>query len=524
LSEREEHTLPDHRSELARNSGAMAASRLIAASASLVAIPLVIRDLGLVRFGLWESIVAIASLSTTITGPGGGTLLWKMSVAWGEQDGPALRRLLRAGAVGTLILTVVLLLIAVLMRPLVIRFLRVTNSEAGIVQTLFVALVALVFLTGINETLGALNSAMQRVRVTSFGQTAGQIIMYTVSVVGLRIGLGLQAMLIGVAAGQMVTALLLMAGVRRGLIGLATDGGGPFRLGRAAGRYFALLTVGAVSAVLRGQTDRLVLAGLASPVWAGYYSMAARMANLLMEFSNLLYVPTIAAAGALMGAGRWGAIRSLFLDTMKAVSTGGAFLGVLLIGLPEPLLLLWIGSPLPEASLILRIIAAGTLVALLTTGPGTAICKGIGRPGIETHYIIVGLILNVVLTVSLSLTIGAIGTVIASSVSWAVSALYFVFLLHRRLNLPRVATRRAAATLAGVIVAALVTGGLARLLPAPASRPGALLALLGIAPVGFGVLLAAGRWSGGIGILDATALANSLWRRMQPPGPRIETV
>jgi O-antigen/teichoic acid export membrane protein len=495
----------------------MAASRFVAALTSLVAVPFIIHDLGLTRFGVWESMVAMASLSSILTSPMGGTLLWRMSLAWGKQDGTAIRRLMLTGFAGALILSIVLLPIGLLIRPFVSRFLQVGIPEASTVQTLFLGLVALVFLTAINETLGALHSATQRVRVTSAGQTAGQITMHIVSVTGLRAGFGLPAMLLGVATGQLMTATLLLFGARKALNRLPRNGALAFPSHADAGKYFGLLTVGSVSAALRGQTDRLVLTWLASPVWAGYYSLAARLANLLMEFNNLMYVPTIAAAGALMGAGRWGAIRSLFIKTMKAASGGGSVLGVILIGLPGPLITLWVGKSVPEAALILRILSAGALVAIVLTGPGTAICKGIGRPGIETEYVVIGLVLNVVLTIGLSITMGAIGTVIASSASWSIGAFYFAFLLHRKLSLPRVPMRHAAATLVGVGVAALITASLLLVIPAPTTRLGALLMLLGATPIGIGALLVAGRLTGGLRGSDVTSFAISIYGMVQVP-------
>jgi O-antigen/teichoic acid export membrane protein len=502
----------------------MAASRFVAALASLVAVPVIIHDLGLARFGVWESMVAIVSLSTIFTSPMGGTVLWRMSLAWGERDGESIRRLMLAGFACALILSVVLIPIGLLLRPFLSSFLQVDAADTRTVQALFMGLVVLVVLTAINETLGALNSATQRVRVTSVGQTAGQIAMHLVSVTGLRAGLGLPAMLLGVTAGQLVTATFLLFGARKALNGLPANGVRVVRSHGDAGQYFCLLLVGSISAALRGQTDRLVLTWLASPVWAGYYGLAARLANLLMEFNNLLYVPTIAAAGALMGARRWGAIRSLFLKTMKAVSAGGGFLGVLLIGLPDPLITLWVGRPVPEAALILRILSAGILVAVMITGPGTAIGKGIGRPGIETQYVIIGLVLNIILTVGLTMTVGPIGTVIASSVSWSIGAFYFAFLLQRKLSLPRVPMRHAVATLVGVGLAALVTFALLLIIPAPTGRLDALLLLLCATPIGIGALLVAGRLTGGLGGSDVIALTSSIYAAVQVSAKRRRAV
>jgi O-antigen/teichoic acid export membrane protein len=92
----------------------------------------------------------------------------------------------------------------------------------------------------------------------------------------------------------------------------------------------------------------------------------------------------------------------------------------------------------------------------MLTGPGTAICRGCGRVEIETAYLAFNLVLNVVLTVSLVLLIGPIGTAVATGLTWALASILFLFVLHRALELPADASRRAggmALLAAGVAVA-----------------------------------------------------------------------
>jgi O-antigen/teichoic acid export membrane protein len=510
----------DFRSGLSRNSGAIAAARLASALTSVVAIPFVIGELGLARFGLWESIVALVSLTALVTDSVAGTLLWKMSHAWGGGDGRALQGLVRFGLAASVVLPGVLVPAALLLQPGVAAFLGVAIPDAGQVGRVFVALVALVVLSGINGTMGALNSAIQQVRVASIAQTAGQMVMYVVSIAGLRAGLDLMAMVIGTAVGQVTTTGILVVGARRVR---TVPKPREFRQERAhvpAVRYFAVLSAGAGAAFLRGQADRLILAGLASPIWAGYYSIAARLSNLLMEVSNLFYVPTIAASGALMGARDWGGVRALYRSSMSAVSCTSAAVGLVLIGLPGPLVLLWVGEPVPEAASILRILAVGTLVAVAITGPGTAIGKGIGRPEIELRYVLVSFLINVVLTVGLVLTIGPIGTVIASSASWALAAFLFAWMIHTALKLPRVPTRRAAATLAGTGVAAGLVAGAQALMPDLANRRDAISVLAVFVPLGIAVLLAVSSRIGGVGYRDGASVVMSIWKWLMPRASR----
>ena len=61
---------------------------------------------------------------------------------------------------------------------------------------------------------------------------------------------------------------------------------------------------------------------------------------------------------------------------------------------------------IPEAAPIPSPLLGGNTVAVILTGPGTALCKGIGRVGIETVYVMINLTLNLTLTVLLVIWVG----------------------------------------------------------------------------------------------------------------------
>ncbi len=504
----------DLHSEVGRNSGGLLAARLIAALSSVVALPFVIGYLGMARFGLWESIAACVSLSTLITDPGAGTLLWKMSVAWGQGDQRALKRFVRFGIAVSLALPLLFVPAALLFQARVMTMFGVAAEDAASARRVLVVLSALVVFAGINGTLGALNSAMQRARTSSLALTIGQVTMYAVSIAGLRLGFDFTAMLAGAATGQLVTMGALVIGARSaGPIPHArgNDAAGP---AISTARYFGVFCLGRGASFLRGQSDRIVLAVLASPVWTGYYSVAARLAQLLVEVGNLFYVPTIAAAGAMTGARSWGGVRRLYRSVMPVVSLLGGITGFVLIGLAGPIVLLWVGQPSPEAASMLRILAMGTLAAVAIAGPGTAICKGIGRPELELRYVIVSLLANIVLTIGLVILVGPVGTVIASSASWALGSFYFAAIIHTAVKLPRAPTRRAIGTLVGSALAAALVFALLNLKPAMASRQDAALAIAVCVPLGIAALLAIGSRFGGAGYRDAGSLAIRAWRRL----------
>ena len=257
----------------------------------------------------------------------------------------------------------------------------------------------------------------------------------------------------------------------------------PSRTDVSIARYSGLLTVGSVAAALRDQTDKVILASLASPVWVAYYGMAARLSSLVMEIIRFFYLPILTAVGALNAMGDWDGVRRLYRRVMAVVSIVTGLIVVIVAGLADRIVVLWIGRPIPEVTPLLWLLMAGSASAAMLTGPGTAICRGSGRPGIETTYLTVNLVLNLVLTVTLVVLIGPIGTAVATGLTWALSSILFLFVLHRRLDLPVEASQRAAgaAVLAAAVAAAVFwTSGVLGL---PSGRQDALwsIAWLGAA-------------------------------------------
>jgi peptidoglycan biosynthesis protein MviN/MurJ (putative lipid II flippase) len=105
---------------------------------------------------------------------------------------------------------------------------------------------------------------------------------------------------------------------------------------------------------------------------------------------------------------------------------------------------------------LLGLLLCGYAPAVILTGAGTCICKGIGRIEIETVYVAISLILNIGLTIILVQSVGPTGTVIATALSWAIGSVFFAFYLHRHLALEVEATLRAAKACIAIIAAILL--------------------------------------------------------------------
>jgi O-antigen/teichoic acid export membrane protein len=435
----------DLQRRLFQNSALIFICRIVSLTFSLVSVPFVIRTLGFQGYGTWEALMAVSIITTIPQSVIGGTLLWKMSSAFGVGDVNEIIRLARLGVAVTIGLSAIVLPTVWMLRSSLVHLLNISGRFQYAAKWILPCIVLLMLLGGINESLGSVIRGCQSTGLSTVIQTIASILNSSCVIGALLLGSGLWSLLIGFAIGFALTSIGFYAAASRICPGITLK---PVRLRtsdlRSVAKYVSCLFLGTVSASLRTETDKIILASLASPTWAGYYGLAARLAGLVMEASNFFYVPTIAAVGAMYARNDWPGIRALYAKLMIAVPFAAGAVVVVVAGLPQHIMVLWIGRYVPEVYTILSVLLCGYASAVILTGPGTCVCKAIGRIEIETAYLAVSLLLNLGLTIVLVASIGPFGTVIATAVSWTVGAVIFTFLFHKRIDVGARHTLRAA--------------------------------------------------------------------------------
>jgi O-antigen/teichoic acid export membrane protein len=464
---------------LAINSGTTALCRTVQAAVTIAAVPFVLSKLGLVGYGVWETIEALSATATLLIGPLAGTLLWQGAVAYGSEDEVAMSRTPGIGLLVTSILLLCALPVFKVARPLgrLVHVPALLNHEFAYVMP---CVVLLTVAGGFVDSFAAVVDGCQRISHSVIVRTLGQSVKYVVAIAFLFAGHGLDSLLYGFLA-SVVFSVLAMAMLARRLCPrthLLPVIPTKHEL-KSGGRYGGLLFVGYVSAALRDQTDKLVFAFLASPIWVGYYAIASKLAKLVMEICTFVYNPAVVAAGALSSNRETNRLATLYSTLMAWIPMLSGMALVIIVGLHNQLMYLWLGRVIPQViPLLLMLVLANALVVALT-GPGTSICRGIGRVDIETAYVVFNLILNAVFTVVLVKLIGPMGTVIASVGSWTLGAAFFAWYLHRNIMLPVRSTLKAV----GIICCAAGSGFLTLFATRyvagiPSSRQGSVVVLV----------------------------------------------
>lgn len=423
------------------NGATTAIARLLAVLTAILIVPVIIHKLGLAGYGVWETLFAVTSLITMTLGALGTTFLWKISQIDASGDVMEAVRLVGIAVFLVLMIAIAVGIVLVLLAPVLIPCFQLDREEAGGARQILPLLIVVSLLGGMNVVRAAGLQAFHKAGLVSLVNTLAQLLNYSLVAVLLFQGEGLWSLLYGFVVATIATYLLhtlLLYRVFGKFCILPTLP--DWHELRGMAKYFGMLLIGTGATALRGQTGRLILAAFASPIWVGFYGIAERLSSPIMEISNFVYIPVMAASGNLSRSGNWRAMGYLYLRMMRLMPFVVGLVVVLLVGLQREIQIVWLGTYIPEVRTIIIWLLLGQGTAVILTGAGTAILKGAGRLRIETICIVLNLTLNLVCTIVLVWLMGPIGTIISSGMTWALTSLLFVFLLHRHTALPFQAT------------------------------------------------------------------------------------
>ena len=468
------------RKQLFVNSGLLGLSRILSTCTSLVTVPVILSRLGLGGYGSWEVMMAITALVTVFQTTINGTLVWKMSGAYGNGDLSGIRRLTGVGIGVVLGMFALVTPFVWAIRYQLVGLSNIPSPYRDAAVWVIPILVSQTTVGALGETFAAVLIAHQRAGITTLIQTAALMANSGFAIIGLLRGWQLWSLLLGNTVGVVVgiagqyLAVVMICGISSLQPCLPS-----WDEARPLVKFAGFLALGQISIALRDSTDKLVLARVGNTVWTAWFGLASRLANLALVVCSFFYVPLVSAVAALAARGDWVGVRRIYANTMILMPfLAGAFV-VLVASAYDRLLMIWIGRSVPQVGPILFILLIGNITAVVLTGVGSSLCKGIGRVSLETTYIVICVVANVVLKLMLTPWLGPIGTVLSSAGSWALGSIVFVILLHRAVELPNTVLR-AAAMIPMMFVTVMITRALTGFVPASTTRWDAAVAATGI--------------------------------------------
>lgn len=221
-----------------------------------------------------------------------------------------------------------------------------------------------------------------------------------------------------------------------------------------------------LSGAVHQHFDKLLLSSFLNLRTVAAYEVGSRVVQQVRQIPVLMLTPLLPAASEFQAQGQTERLKELYLRSLKyLVVLSVPMLGCLGLYAPD-VIEVWIGSADPLIVPTLQILLVSNFINVLT-GPGFFIAIGIGSARIPMRSALVGLSLNVVLSVVLLQWLGYFGAVLGSFGGLLMGSLFFLFMIHRRLAIRWRSTIR---LLVRPLVALAVGYGLS-LLVVPTNHP-----------------------------------------------------
>ncbi|MGF1431195.1 lipopolysaccharide biosynthesis protein [Kitasatospora sp. LaBMicrA B282] len=428
--------------------------------------PVLIRRLGLDRFGLWSLVLLLLFTLTSLDGGVSASLARFYAYRGARGD--------RAGA-GRLLLGSVLLFLAfgalvtgacLLLAPAV-GLLHVAprlQAEAAAVLRWLGPLLALAL---VSDSASSLLQAHGRFRALA-GATVASCAAYGVGVLlWVRGGGALTALAAATAVRFAVLAAVALLLGRRHLAG-----GRPLLPARAERReflgYALRMQLSGLTVFLNGEIDAFVIAALLPVRYVGIYAAGYQVAAALRSLPLYAFPPVLTRLTEVYAAGGTpAAVREYRLRQGHWLPAVLAYGAVTTVAAPFAVRA-WLGPQLALAGAVAAVLLAGYSVHVALTGMRTCLVRAVGRPGLETRYSWFATVVNTLLTVPLALAFGTVGVVAATAVGLVAGSLRFVALCRPLLGAdperPAAADRpagrlRLRPVVAGAAAVAVTVGG-----------------------------------------------------------------
>lgn len=322
---------------------------------------------------------------------------------------------------------------------IIIRFFHEHAATLHLAQMLLLVMLAFIIQL-VFSVFPALLSGLQRVDLAVFITLVNQLLGAGGSVLALALGFGLEG-LVGSYVIITVLVVVLQWFITRKLFSalhLNPLGFSMSTLRKVFG-FSARVQVTTLASFADTNLNRTLLAYFLTPVDVGYYQVAMRVWNTVGALPLTLTRTVTPAASELAALGHDERLRRLYFRSLKYVSAIGFPLLACTMVLIHPFVRVWLGEGFDQSAWAI-IIVLGAYFVWITTGSGSTILHGLGRPEYAMRRALLHLVLAVTTGIPLTLRFGYYGAVVSQGLTTAISMSYLHVAIHRVLSLRFVET------------------------------------------------------------------------------------
>ena len=406
---------------------------VLVAPIPFVMTPLILYKIGVAGYGTWAVFLAINGLTSLADLGLVGTLSKFVAEYHARRNFPALSRLLSSGLILFLLLDIVISTVLWAAIPRLTGLLfhgsAVPNTELVVLLRCFLIVIAANILT---QLFASVTTGLQRLDLTHMMSAANVLLGALLGGLLLLRGWGLRGLVYGYIGSGILTVAVYLVMVRRLLPQVALN---PLRFDKTEARKmfgFSLrLYVTQAAVAVHNQVEKVFLAMLVGVDSVGWYDIASDVALKVRGAIGLVLSPVMPAASELDALGDETRMRELYYRSHKYLALFGVPVVCYIAAVSHRFVELWLGPNLRMIALPLSVLLMVNFFNL-ATGPGFLIFAGSGymRPGVQSA--ILGIVLNVVLSLGLIHKFGFAGAVLGTSASVILASAYFMSMFNRR--------------------------------------------------------------------------------------------
>lgn len=410
---------------------------LLVAPVPFLLTPLILKKIGTVGYGTWVVFLAINGLTSLADLGLGGTLSKFVAEYYARRDYAGMNRLLNTGLAVFGALSFLLSGLLWVGTSLVVRILfhasLIGEPELTKLFRYFLTVVAANVLIML---FSSVTTGLQRLDLTNVMSAVNILSAATLDAVLLFRGWGLHGLLYGQICASVLTLLGYVILVNRLLPQIHLN---PFRMdGRDAKHIFNFslrLYFTQAAVAIHNNIEKLLLASLVGVSAAGWYDIANDVALKIRGAIGIVLSPVMPAASELGALKDDRRLVELYYRAHKYLAFVGVpvvcYVGAVSIRFVQ----LWIGPSLEIVALPMVILVFVNFFNL-TSGPGFLIFAGNGNLGPGVRSAVVGIVVNVGLSLILIYKFGFAGAVLGTSTSLIIATAYFLYLFHRETGNP----------------------------------------------------------------------------------------
>ena len=406
---------------------------VLVAPVPFIMTPLILHKIGVAGYGTWAVFLAINGLTSLADLGLVGTLSKFVAEYYARRDFPALARVLGSGLSLFLLLDFVIGITLWGASPRLAGMLfhgsTVPRMELVVLLRCFLIVIAANILS---QLFASVTTGLQRLDLTHMMSAANVVLGAVLGGVLLLRGWGLRGLVYGYIGSGILTVASYLIIVRRLLPQVALN---PLRFDRTeAGKMFGFslrLYVTQAAVAVHNQVEKVFLAILIGVGPVGWYDIASDVALKVRGAIGLILSPVMPAASELNALGDKTRMKELYYRTHKYLALFGVPVVCYAAAVSNRFVELWLGTNLKMIALPLSILLIVNFFNLVT-GPGFLIFAGSGymKPGVQSA--VLGIVLNVILSLGLIYEFGFAGAVLGTSLSLILASGYFMAMFHRR--------------------------------------------------------------------------------------------